>query len=96
MLKRTKKAWLHLLLCHTQIKTRKENFNQEVVEMKNRKEILLKELEDISLELIDIQYKLDAGKRKPVPTIPIIYPEELTKDPFEVICVCNVSLTLFT
>ena len=52
--------------------------------MKTRKEALLQELEGISLELIDIQYRLDAGKRKPVPTIPIIYPEEIQRDPFEV------------
>ena len=30
------------------------------------------------------QYRLDASKRKPVPTIPIIYPEERHQDPFHV------------
>ena len=53
--------------------------------MKKRKSSLLSELESIQIELIDIQYQLDAGKRKPVPTIPIIYPEEVQKDPFEVV-----------
>lgn len=52
--------------------------------MKTRKEMLLQELEDIQLQLIDIQYRLDASKRKPVPTIPIIYPEERHQDPFHV------------
>lgn len=52
--------------------------------MKKRKGALLNELESIQLELIDIQYQLDAGKRKPVPTIPIIYPDEIQKDPFQV------------
>ena len=52
--------------------------------MKKRKEALLHELEDIQLQLIDIQYRLDASKRKPVPTIPIIYPEERHQDPFHV------------
>ena len=56
--------------------------------MKSRKESLLEELEKISLELIDIQYRLKPGKRKPVPTIPIIYPDEQTKDPFEVSHTC--------
>ena len=46
---------------------------------------MLNELESIQIELIEIQYQLDAGKRKPVPTIPIIYPEEVQKDPFEVL-----------
>ena len=63
---------------------KKEEFNRDVIEMKSRKESLLEELEKISLELIDIQYRLKPGKRKPVPTIPIIYPDEQTKDPFEV------------
>ena len=53
--------------------------------MKKRKSLLLNELESIQIELIEIQYQLDAGKRKPVPTIPIIYPEEVQKDPFEVL-----------
>ena len=53
--------------------------------MKKRKGGLLRELDSIQMELIDIQYRLDAGKRKPVPTIPIIYPEEIQKDPFEVV-----------
>ena len=52
--------------------------------MKKRKGALLQELEDIQMQLIDIQYQLDPGKRKPVPTIPIIYPEEIQRDPFEV------------
>ena len=86
-----------LVVCsqNPQIKRKKEDFNQEVVHMKARKEVLLKELEDISLELINIQYQLDAGKRKPVPTIPIIYPEELTKDPFEVSLSCHLKNALF-
>ena len=53
--------------------------------MKKRKSSLLSELESIQIELIDIQYQLDAGKRKPVPTIPMIYPEEIQKDPFQVL-----------
>ena len=53
--------------------------------MKKRKGSLLSELEAIQLDLIDIQYRLDPGKRKPVPTIPMIYPEEIQKDPFQVI-----------
>ena len=52
--------------------------------MKSRKELLLQELEDISAQLVDIQYRLDASKRKPVPTIPVIYPEERHQDPFHV------------
>ena len=56
--------------------------------MKKRKSLLLNELESIQIELIEIQYQLDAGKRKPVPTIPIIYPEEVQKDPFEVYFLC--------
>merc|ERR1711862_957734 len=61
-----------------------EQFNDEVITMKKRKETLLNELEDIQLQLIDIQYRLDASKRKPVPTIPIIYPEERHQDPFHI------------
>ena len=56
-----------------------------MIEMKGRKESLLKELEKISLDLVDIQYQLKPAKRKPVPTIPIIYIDEQTKDPFEVL-----------
>lgn len=67
-----------------QIRQSKEQFNDEVITMKKRKETLLNELEDIQLQLIDIQYRLDASKRKPVPTIPIIYPEERHQDPFHV------------
>ncbi len=67
-----------------QIRQAKEQFNEEVLGMKTRKEALLAELEDISLKLIDIQYRLDASKRKPVPTIPVIYPEEMHTDPFHV------------
>ena len=52
--------------------------------MKTRKEALLKDLEGVTLELIDIQYQLDPGKRRPVPTVPIIYPQEIQRDPFEV------------
>ena len=60
--------------------------------MKKRKEALLHELEDIQLQLIDIQYRLDASKRKPVPTIPIIYPEERHQDPFHVLYFFYISL----
>ena len=67
-----------------QIRQSKEQFNNEVMAMKTRKAMLLQELEDIQLQLIDIQYRLDASKRKPVPTIPIIYPEERHQDPFHV------------
>ena len=67
-----------------QIRQSKEQFNDEVITMKKRKETLLNELEDIQLQLIDIQYRLDASKRKPVPTIPVIYPEERHQDPFHV------------
>ena len=67
-----------------QIRQSKEQFNNEVMSMKTRKAMLLQELEDIQLQLIDIQYRLDASKRKPVPTIPIIYPEERHQDPFHV------------
>ena len=85
-----------IFLVAQQIKAKKEAFNSEVMEMKARKETLLKELEEISLELVDIQYQLKPAKRKPVPTIPIIYIDEQTKDPFEVstsdvTCVSNVS-----
>ncbi len=66
----------------SQIREAKEAFNEEVLGMKTRKEVLLQELEEISLKLIDIQYRLDATKRKPVPTIPVIYPEERHTDPF--------------
>ena len=59
--------------------------------MKKRKSLLLNELESIQIELIEIQYQLDTGKRKPVPTIPIIYPEEVQKDPFEVYFLCIFS-----
>ena len=75
------------MICQTfllQIRQSKEQFNDEVITMKKRKETLLNELEDIQLQLIDIQYRLDASKRKPVPTIPIIYPEERHQDPFHV------------
>ena len=34
--------------------------------MKKRKGILLDELEETSRKLIDVQFRLDAGKRKPV------------------------------
>ena len=59
--------------------------------MKTRKEMLLQELEDIQLQLIDIQYRLDASKRKPVPTIPIIYPEERHQDPFHVRLISRIG-----
>jgi hypothetical protein len=36
--------------------------------MKDRKAILLEELEETSRKLIDVQFRLDAGKRKPVIT----------------------------
>ena len=80
--------------CHTQIKAKKEAFNSEVMDMKARKETLLKELEEISLELVDIQYQLKPAKRKPVPTIPIIYIDEQTKDPFEVRRVSNSNVRI--
>ena len=62
--------------------------------MKKRKSALLNELEAIQLELIDIQYRLDPGKRKPVPTIPMIYPEEIQQDPFQVISVESLSFNV--
>ena len=97
----------HLPLKNTsklQIRESKENFNNEVMAMKTRKELLLQELNDIQLQLIDIQYRLDASKRKPVPTIPIIYPEERHQDPFHVrnanyqssIMQCRVGLLLLS
>ncbi len=51
-----------------QIKKQKEEFNREVGLMKDRKAILLEELEETSRKLIDVQFRLDAGKRKPVIT----------------------------
>ena len=36
--------------------------------MKQRKAVLLEELEETSRKLIDVQFRLDAGKRKPVRT----------------------------
>ena len=72
------------------IKRKKEEFNGQVLSMKKRKGALLSELESIQMELIDIQYRLDPAKRKPVPTIPFIYPEEVQKDPFEVLISINI------
>ena len=76
--------------CNPKIKRKKEEFNGQVLSMKKRKGALLSELESIQMELIDIQYRLDPAKRKPVPTIPFIYPEEVQKDPFEVLISINI------
>jgi len=53
-------------MCFSQIKRQKETFNIEVTEMKRRKATLLEELDETSRVLIDVQFRLDAGKRKPV------------------------------
>jgi len=49
-----------------QIKKQKEDFNDDVGAMKQRKAALLEDLEETSRKLIDVQFRLDAGKRKPV------------------------------
>ena len=79
-----------LVRSNPKIKRKKEEFNGQVLSMKKRKGALLSELESIQMELIDIQYRLDPAKRKPVPTIPFIYPEEVQKDPFEVLMIINI------
>ena len=52
--------------------------------MRIAKQKLLSTLEEMSLELIQVQYRLEAEKRKPIPTIPVLYVDEYLKDPFEV------------
>ena len=66
------------------VKGQKESFNQEVLNLREEKKLLFAELHQISESLIEIQYKLHAAKRKPVPTVPILYPEERDRDPFEI------------
>ena len=56
-----------------QIKRQKEEFNREVRLMKQRKAVLLEELEETSRKLIDVQFRLDAGKRKPVRTSLLLF-----------------------
>ncbi len=38
--------------------------------------------------------KLEAGKRKPVPSVPELYPEELDKDPFQVKGLLNAFISI--
>jgi hypothetical protein len=62
----------------------KRSFNAEVLSMREKKLSLLKHLEAISVELLDIQAKMEAAKKKPVPALPALNAEEIDRDPFEV------------
>ncbi len=55
-----------------------------MIQLQEEKVKLISELGQISDKLIDVQYQLVAEKRKPVPIVPVLYPEETKKDPFQV------------
>ena len=59
-------------------------FNEKVFVMKREKAEVTCKLEDLTKKLVDIQYLLEPGKRKTVPTIPMLDIDEHIVDPFEI------------
>ncbi len=66
------------------VRKAKEEFNGRVSGAKRRKRELVTELEAVSERLISVQLSLEAEKRKPVPSVPVLHADELDRDPFHV------------
>ena len=66
------------------IHKRKCTFNEKVFVIKQEKTEVTAKLEDLTKKLVDIQYLLEPGKRKTVPTIPMLDIDEHIIDPFEI------------
>ena len=63
---------------------KKSEFNEKVLLIKNEKTEVLDKLDKLSQNLMDIQYLLEPGDRKTVPTIPMLDIDEHVVDPFEI------------
>ena len=63
---------------------KKSQFNEKVLLIKTEKSQVLKTLDKLTQELIDVQYSLEPSERKSVPTIPMLDPDEHFVDPFEI------------
>lgn len=70
------------------VRKAKEEFNGRVSGAKRRKRELVTELEAVSERLISVQLSLEAEKRKPVPSVPVLHADELDRDPFHVMETC--------
>ena len=66
------------------IHEKKSEFNEKVLLIKNEKTEVLDKLDKLSQNLMDIQYLLEPGDRKTVPTIPMLDIDEHVVDPFEI------------
>ena len=67
-----------------EIHQQKCELNEKVIIIKKEKKNVLEKLEDLTKKLVDIQYLLEPGKRKTVPTIPALDIDEHIVDPFEI------------